>query len=81
MAFLSKYRNIRGAQAEDEVEFNFGRAFQQLGTHPSNLLIFTMLNLYAGLHSLAVRHYERVLELASGKLEQVRAVFPHRNAL
>ncbi|KAH9921621.1 TPR-like protein [Fomitopsis serialis] len=49
MAFLSRYRTIRGAKSEDvdEVEFNFGRAFQQLG-----------------LHSLAVRHYERVLTSA-----------------
>lgn len=33
MAFLSRYRNIRGAHSRDvdEVEFNFGRAFQQLG--------------------------------------------------
>ena len=33
MAFLSRYRAIRGANSEDvdEVEFNFGRAFQQLG--------------------------------------------------
>jgi general transcription factor 3C polypeptide 3 (transcription factor C subunit 4) len=33
MAFLSRYRLIRGSSAEgvDEVEFNFGRAFQQLG--------------------------------------------------
>ncbi|KAF9821450.1 hypothetical protein IEO21_00696 [Rhodonia placenta] len=52
MAFLSRYRALRGADAEgmDEVEFNFGRAFQQLG-----------------LHSLAVRHYEKVLEAAERK--------------
>lgn len=33
MAFLSKYRIIRNEDANsmDEVEFNFGRAFQQLG--------------------------------------------------
>lgn len=81
MAFLSKYRNIRSTQAADEVEFNFGRAFQQLGTHPLNLPIFTVLNLDAGLHSLAVRHYERVLQLANGKLEEVSAASPNCSTL
>jgi len=49
MAFLTRYRALRQAEAaeSDEVEYNFGRAFQQLG-----------------LHSLAVKHYERVLEIA-----------------
>ncbi|KAI0269808.1 TPR-like protein [Gloeopeniophorella convolvens] len=49
MAFLTRYRALRQSdEAEsDEVEYNFGRAFQQLG-----------------LHSLAVKHYERVLEMA-----------------
>ncbi|CCM04149.1 uncharacterized protein FIBRA_06311 [Fibroporia radiculosa] len=49
LAFLSQYRSIRGENTDgvEEVEYNFGRAFQQLG-----------------LHSLAARHYERVLELA-----------------
>ena len=34
MAFLTKYRELRGETAEgvDEVEYNFGRVFQQLGT-------------------------------------------------
>ena len=33
MAFLTKYRELRGETAEglDEVEYNFGRVFQQLG--------------------------------------------------
>ncbi|KAF8812960.1 TPR-like protein [Phlegmacium glaucopus] len=49
MAFLSKYRNLRGTNTEGvrEVEYNFGRMFHQLG-----------------LYSHAVKHYERVLELA-----------------
>ncbi|KAI0738457.1 TPR-like protein [Daedaleopsis nitida] len=49
VAFLTRYRELRGDTAEglDEVEYNFGRVFHQLG-----------------LHSLAVRHYERVLEAA-----------------
>ncbi|KAI1783533.1 TPR-like protein [Ganoderma leucocontextum] len=52
MAFLTKYRELRGETAEglDEVEYNFGRVFQQLG-----------------LHSLATRHYERVLEAAEAR--------------
>ncbi|KAI0766969.1 TPR-like protein [Trametes elegans] len=52
MAFLTRYRELRGdtAQGMDEVEYNFGRVFQQLG-----------------LHSLAVRHYERVLQSAEAK--------------
>lgn len=53
MAFLSQYRTIRAAEAEDETEYNFGRAFHQLG-----------------LYTYAVRHYERVLELADGKPEK-----------
>ncbi|TFY64254.1 hypothetical protein EVJ58_g2743 [Rhodofomes roseus] len=55
MAFLSRYRTIRGTHSEDvdEVEFNFGRAFQQLG-----------------LHSLAVRHYERVLASVEQKFAE-----------
>jgi len=49
MAFLSKYRNLRGenTQGMNEVEYNFGRMFHQLG-----------------LYSHAVKHYERVLKLA-----------------
>ncbi|KAI0664249.1 TPR-like protein [Cubamyces menziesii] len=49
MAFLTHYRNLRGdtGQGVDEVEYNFGRVFQQLG-----------------LHSLAVRHYQKVLDAA-----------------
>ncbi|KAH7927002.1 TPR-like protein [Leucogyrophana mollusca] len=53
MAFLSRYRNLRksfGDQEVAEIEFNFGRAFQQLG-----------------LHSHAVKHYERVLKIAEDR--------------
>ncbi|KAH9893442.1 TPR-like protein [Cubamyces lactineus] len=52
MAFLTHYRNLRGdtAQGLDEVEYNFGRVFQQLG-----------------LHSLAVRHYQKVLDAAEAR--------------
>ncbi|KAI9512391.1 TPR-like protein [Russula earlei] len=52
MAFLTRYRALRQVDGteSDEVEYNFGRAFQQLG-----------------LHSLAVKHYERVLEIAEKK--------------
>ena len=35
MAFLSRYRELRGETAPcvEEVEYNFGRVFQQLGMH------------------------------------------------
>lgn len=34
-AFLSRYRKLRGGKEEgvDEADYNFGRAFQQLGLH------------------------------------------------
>ncbi|KAI0629317.1 TPR-like protein [Trametes polyzona] len=53
MAFLTRYRDLRGDTAAglDEVEYNFGRVFHQLG-----------------LHSLAVRHYERVLNAAEARM-------------
>jgi len=49
MAFLSKYRKLRGTNDTGvrEVEYNFGRTFHQLG-----------------LYSHAVKHYERVIEMA-----------------
>ncbi|KAF9241292.1 hypothetical protein BU15DRAFT_73419 [Melanogaster broomeanus] len=53
MAFLSQYRTIRRQEGEHvlpEIEFNFGRAFQQLG-----------------LHSLAVTHYEKALQLVQDR--------------
>ncbi|KAI0696177.1 TPR-like protein [Cytidiella melzeri] len=31
LAFLTRYRDFRGEDAPDEVEYNFGRAFHQLG--------------------------------------------------
>uniref|UniRef100_A0A0W0FVB0 Uncharacterized protein n=2 Tax=Moniliophthora roreri TaxID=221103 RepID=A0A0W0FVB0_MONRR len=54
LAFLSQYRSLRKDDPRhlSEVEFNFGRTFQQLG-----------------LHSLAVKHYERVLEMAERDAE------------
>ncbi|KAG9310821.1 hypothetical protein JVU11DRAFT_8674 [Chiua virens] len=53
MACLSQYRAARrraGEHVLPEIEFNFGRAFQQLG-----------------LHTLAVTHYEKVLQFAEGQ--------------
>ncbi|KAG2040882.1 TPR-like protein [Suillus americanus] len=50
MAFLSQYRTLRKSSGDEmlaEVDYNFGRAFHQLG-----------------LHTHAVSHYERVLEIA-----------------
>ncbi|THH30538.1 hypothetical protein EUX98_g3645, partial [Antrodiella citrinella] len=55
LAFLAKYRKIRGEDMEhlDEVEYNFGRAFHQLGllTH-------------------AARHYEQALEIAEKRMRE-----------
>ncbi|KAI9443193.1 TPR-like protein [Lactarius indigo] len=55
LAFFTRYRKLRLADTveSDEVEYNFGRAFQQLG-----------------LHSLAVKHYERVLEIVEKKTKE-----------
>lgn len=53
MAFLSHYRRIRrqdGDHVLPEIEYNFGRAFHQLG-----------------LHSLAVTHYEKALQLVESR--------------
>ncbi|KAJ3795759.1 hypothetical protein GGU11DRAFT_209264 [Lentinula aff. detonsa] len=52
LAFLSKYRSLRSVDPArlSEVEYNFGRMFQQLG-----------------LHSHAVNHYERVLQMAENQ--------------
>ena len=40
MAFLSRYRSLRQSNATglDEIEFNFGRAFQQLGIFVHSLV-------------------------------------------
>ncbi|TFK72655.1 TPR-like protein [Pluteus cervinus] len=67
LAFLSKYRTLRGTNAKGmlEVEYNFGRAFHQLG-----------------LYSYAVKHYQRVLELAEiQEPEGVRRVDQHQEYL
>ncbi|TFK37274.1 hypothetical protein BDQ12DRAFT_736397 [Crucibulum laeve] len=58
MAFLTRYRTLRGTDAKGvgEVEFNFGRTFHQLG-----------------LYSHAVKHYERVLEMAERGIDDTFA--------
>ncbi|KAJ7770629.1 TPR-like protein [Mycena metata] len=52
MAFLTSYRQFRqgNANTEEEIEYNYGRAFQQIG-----------------LHSYAVVHYRKALEIAVAK--------------
>lgn len=75
MAFLSRYRALRKSSPEgfDEIEFNFGRAFQQLGLQLSPpFLEVTETEWGQGLHSHAVQHYERVLDLQGRKLLNVR---------
>jgi hypothetical protein len=67
MAFLSKYRNLRGMHDKGmrEVEYNFGRIFHQLGKSSVSLSFLPTNHFLApGLYSHAVKHYERVLDLA-----------------
>ena len=66
MAFLSKYRNLRGenTQGMNEVEYNFGRMFHQLGRVLNIYIFSTSQRNFLGLYSHAVKHYERVLKLA-----------------
>jgi general transcription factor 3C polypeptide 3 (transcription factor C subunit 4) len=54
-AFIARYRTLKGGDDElnDEVEYNLGRAYQQLG-----------------LRTYAVKHYERVLQIADARLEK-----------
>jgi hypothetical protein len=63
------------------VEYNFGRAFQQLGEQvPSaGSRIVAVLTARIGLHSLAVKHYERVLEIAEKKTKTNPEVGPSPN--
>ena len=66
MAFLTRYRELRGEEPDGigEVEFNFGRAFHQLGKGDDSLLPVAYFKCtFKGLHSHAVKHYEKVLEL------------------
>lgn len=70
MAFLSKYRKLRGVHDRGmrEVEFNFGRMFHQLGVWAylrRPFLISVDRFGDVGLYSHAVKHYERVLEMAA----------------
>ena len=37
MSFLSRYRELRGEDAPDEVEYNFGRAFHHLGARDKHV--------------------------------------------
>ncbi|KAJ7116658.1 hypothetical protein C8R44DRAFT_212104 [Mycena epipterygia] len=57
MAFLSRYRALRGVDGDHliEIEFNVGRTFHQLG-----------------LYSHAARHYERAIEAANNNPEDIR---------
>ncbi|KAG6836328.1 hypothetical protein H0H93_009078 [Arthromyces matolae] len=69
LAFLSQYRKIRSSDPQNlgEVEFNFGRAFHQLG-RPIIAIVALRQRLrrtgILGIYSHAVTHYEHVLELA-----------------
>jgi general transcription factor 3C polypeptide 3 (transcription factor C subunit 4) len=66
--FLSQYRELVGPG--QEVEYNFGRAFHQIGKRLASLPLahaFTLLTncVYsAGLNAYAVKHYEQCLACA-----------------
>jgi general transcription factor 3C polypeptide 3 (transcription factor C subunit 4) len=79
MGFLTKYRDLRLEQSpeyEDEVEFNFGRAFNQIGkTAIFSLHCTDLINLlfpFVGLLTHAVKHYERVLQIAERRMQNNR---------
>ena len=78
MAFLSKYRNLRGENTQGmyEVEYNFGRMFHQLGRVLNLYILTTFLikDCSLGLYSHAVKHYESVLKLAE---ENGVSLIPH----
>ena len=83
MAFLTRYRELRDMTQDghDEVEYNFGRVFQQLGMHLATIFVSSFLTKSpgVGLHSLAIRHYQRVLAAAEARTERDPEVrgFPH----
>lgn len=76
MACLSQYRAARrhsGEHVLPEIEFNFGRAFQQLGGHFQCRSFSRLASWYRflGLHTLAVTHYEKALQLAEDRKDDV----------
>ncbi|KAF5389367.1 hypothetical protein D9757_004269 [Collybiopsis confluens] len=77
MAFLSKYRSLRAADPARvcEVEYNFGRMFQQLGIPVLAPVLMRLSYAAPGLHSHAVIHYERVLKLV-GDREKENKISP-----
>ena len=40
MSFLTRYKSLRGDDAPDEVEYNFGRAFHHLGEQHKAIATF-----------------------------------------
>ena len=73
---LSRYAEIRGASSE--VEYNFGRAFHQLGTLWRSLELADTDRV--GLLHLAVPRYQRVLELAKDNKDAGRGFDMAREA-
>jgi general transcription factor 3C polypeptide 3 (transcription factor C subunit 4) len=70
LAFLTQYRSIRlKDQANiDEVEFNFGRAFHQIG----RLWSYrdpVPTEIFAGLFHHATKHYKRVLDSTERRMK------------
>ena len=75
MACLSQYRAARrraGEHVLPEIEFNFGRAFHQLGKCRRWVLTTTcLMDQSSGLYTLAVAHYEKGLKLVEDRTGDV----------
>ncbi|KAJ6571874.1 hypothetical protein B0H19DRAFT_1131683 [Mycena capillaripes] len=66
VSFLTRYRELRQEPTSaGEVEFNFGRAFQQLGLTSVASIAYLLPDKMSGLYSYAVKHYEKVLEISA----------------
>ena len=65
LAFFDRYRKLRGGPSV-EVEYNMGRIFNHLGQSTSTL--HYLAESMTGIINLAVRHYQRALEVQSAEL-------------
>lgn len=85
VAFLSRYRELRGDTAEglDEVEYNFGRVFQQLGSSPNSLSVtvvcvfdepLLLRSMQASIHSLSATTSGYCKPLKRGQRRTLRCV-------
>lgn len=69
MAFLSRYKEMRPREHEEETNYNIGRAYHQLcGCHQLGILDLH-LSSHTALFSEALQLYERVLSSVEARLE------------